>query len=403
MLQPRFVNPKLPECAICLHTPIGPSGCGNNCAALFCQDCLTKSLVLSKSCPCCKGKVDDNKPRRNMAMQKFLSGQMVFCIHSKDESNVVQSPNKRQKSDQPSACCDFLGAWDNLPWHLTHECLFVDESCSFGGCTHICRRGLMLMHQSECSFRPMKCQHCLQLYPFQEESKHMEVCEEGQIVCELCSESMKRKEKKSHDEQHCPEANLRCIFGDHGCQAHYLRKDEQAHHAEYAMRHCAMMASFTSEMAKEIFFLKRQLQEERSSPTFFWTIHNVNRSMISQTQPSSPVQSPLFSVHTHSDGILHLRMQIRFNGKAMSFFLQNATLTSLNVAHSFSLKDCMVQIGWGAEKGATLNFKETDILKSGTLLGYHNVIHDVSPCLVRGKITISFHCKNNRPHCFLQT
>ncbi|XP_051885609.1 TNF receptor-associated factor 6 isoform X2 [Pristis pectinata] len=206
------------ECPICLmalreavQTP-----CGHR----FCRVCIVKSIRdAGHKCP-----VDN---------EMLLEAQLFPDNFAKREilSLTIKCPNKgcyqkmelRHLEDHQELC---EYAVVNCP-----QCVSV-----------LWRKELQAHMESDCPKRPVACENCAMLMPYQEKKDHDQSCPLANITCEYCNMELIREQMPNHYNLDCPKAPVPCTFSTFGCPEKMQRNDLAMHLQDYTQAHMRMMA-----------------------------------------------------------------------------------------------------------------------------------------------------------------
>ena len=82
-------------------------------------------------------------------------------------------------------------------------CGYVRDKCSLE-CGEVLQRNELKLHQEEnCPEREVRCEHCFTEFKFRDMHSHHKECPKMKVTCELCDEMMCREDVTQHLEQDC--------------------------------------------------------------------------------------------------------------------------------------------------------------------------------------------------------
>ena len=194
----------------------------------------------------------------NKGLQRMLNGFNVRCSNQKEG-------------------CEWVGGLGHLDNHLNLDpplerllegCVFARVKCI--RCSDTFRRNEVESHQDEeCPKRPYSCEYCRNYETNYEDvtKVHWPVCGSKPVQCpNNCGNSPSRQELNNHISKDCPLTLINCDFPC--CELKLPRKDLPEHHQTDVLKHMSLLARSHKELESENKSLKRnqkQLECENES------------------------------------------------------------------------------------------------------------------------------------------
>jgi len=135
--------------------------------------------------------------------------------------------------------------------HLTSPALTLRCRTLYAGgeagevlCHHTCRRSELDVHQRDCEFRPVPCEHCERDVAQRRGPMHAKTCDRCFVECpNECGAVVRRGEMKHHCYAECGEQTVPCTLRHMGCVARHLRTAAPEHMVDNAGGHVALVAT----------------------------------------------------------------------------------------------------------------------------------------------------------------
>ena len=242
--QYEFVD-QVPEdyfCKLCKHVAreYTITSC---CGECFCKACIDAILQDKKPCPNCS-KTD---------FTSFLHPK----YHAKVQALEVHCTAKDRG-------CEWTGQLQHLDAHLdvtTGDCEYVDVECPKKCVQKVQKRNVDTHLANECPNREYRCPHCNFQNKFHVVSDHFDVCRYYPLACpNRCGASFERGDLPDHMRM-CRLEEVQCVFNNAGCQAKFIRENEDEHMDQNTQKHLAMMPAATLRISQD-FDQKLQEQQE---------------------------------------------------------------------------------------------------------------------------------------------
>jgi len=172
----------------------------DTCGHLFCRKCIKISLEKSGGkCPLSDSMIKEEQLSEQKFVSNILNKQKLYC-------------SNRHKG------CLWSDLYQNLSFHLDQECLKQDVKCKNTGCSFISAKENISNHYENCEYRVLNCEHCLNLFPFNELEIHFLNCPNILVDCEKkCGRKVERKFLDSHYESECENTEVICLYSKYGC------------------------------------------------------------------------------------------------------------------------------------------------------------------------------------------
>uniref|UniRef100_A0A1X7STK2 RING-type domain-containing protein n=1 Tax=Amphimedon queenslandica TaxID=400682 RepID=A0A1X7STK2_AMPQE len=195
---PKGLVTNCPVCFVSLYqNPFVNGECGHH----LCGSC-SKRL---KFCPECRVSL---KTHPDKSLQRVLKSLSVYC-------------NKKNEG------CEWEGELGDLQHHQ-ENCVRAVIRCAT--CDLEGPRDFISIHQSEeCIFRIVSCKYCHHHYSWSDLNSHYDLCSEYVIQCSECYASITRGYEKTHKNEVCPLAYVKCVASQYGCQWEGYRRAMDDH------------------------------------------------------------------------------------------------------------------------------------------------------------------------------
>ncbi|KAF2071993.1 hypothetical protein CYY_006682 [Polysphondylium violaceum] len=201
-LEDVFVNKKdIYNCSICLEMKPVLYQCYNG--HLNCLQCWENHLKTRKTCPVCRLNISLQTLGKNLALELFLSQEIMKCPYSD--------------------LCEYMNYGTFKDKHI-RECEYRSIKCE---CLAIMKFNELEKHQKQCPKSKLSCSHCQTV--FFRDLNHLEICDEMNISCHQCQTKIKRKELIDHVRDACPKTKIICPFKYLGCGDDFYRQDKRSH------------------------------------------------------------------------------------------------------------------------------------------------------------------------------
>ena len=194
---------------------------------------------------------------------------------NKGSQRMLNSFNVRCSSQKEG--CEWTGELGQLANHLNLDpsldrllegCIYSVVKCIH--CSDTFRRDEIKSHQDEeCPKRPYSCEYCRRYETNYEDvtKHHWSVCGSKPLQCpNNCGSSPSRQKLNDHVSNDCPLTLTSCDFP--GCKLKLPRKDIPQHHQTDLLKHMSLLAKSHKELERENKELKtnqKQLEKENES------------------------------------------------------------------------------------------------------------------------------------------
>ena len=238
-----FVD-QVPEdyfCKLCKHVAREPNviSC---CGECFCKACVDAIIQDKKPCPSCD-KTDFTSFLQPKYQRKILALE-VRCT-MKDRG------------------CEWTGQLQHLDAHLdvtTGDCQYVDVECPKKCVQKVQKRNVDTHLANECPNRDYRCPHCNFANKFHVVSTHFDVCRYYPLACpNRCGATFERDDLPDHMKM-CRLEEVQCVFNDVGCQAKFIRENEDEHMDQNTQKHLALMPAATLRISQDF---EQKLEEQQ--------------------------------------------------------------------------------------------------------------------------------------------
>ncbi|KAJ8600703.1 hypothetical protein CTAYLR_003902 [Chrysophaeum taylorii] len=125
----------------------------------FCQSCWCQWLARKRTCPTCRGIIDEATPLiKNRIAERMVGDLASWCPFRTARPSSSSRPQKRQRVDR--AGCQWQGKLRDLEEHM-ETCEFALKSCKVSPlCTTSLPRGMIAEHERTCPHLRTLCVRC---------------------------------------------------------------------------------------------------------------------------------------------------------------------------------------------------------------------------------------------------
>ena len=240
-----FVD-QVPEdyfCKLCKHVAREPT-IASCCTEILCKACIDAIVQDKKPCPSCESN-DIKALGLQVKYQRKILALEVRCT-MKDRR------------------CPWTGQLQHLDAHLdvtTGDCLYVDLECPNKCDQKVQKRNVSTHLVNECPNRDYRCPHCNFTDTYQVVTEqHWEVCSYYPLACQnRCGVTFERGDLEDHMKM-CPLEEVQCVFSSEGCQAKFIRDNEDDHMDQNTQKHIALMPAATLRISQDF---ERKLQKQQ--------------------------------------------------------------------------------------------------------------------------------------------
>ena len=237
-----FVD-QVPEdyfCKLCKHVAREPN-LVTCCSEILCKACVDMIVQDKKLCPNCQ------------------ETELTSVKHVKYQRNILALEVRCTMKD---CGCEWTGQLQHLDAHLdvpTGDCEYVDVECPKKCVQKVQKRNVDTHLANECRNRDYRCPHCNFANKFHVVSKHFDVCPYYPLAClNRCGATFERDDLEDHMKM-CRLEEVQCVFGNDGCQAKFIRENEDEHMDQNTQKHLALMPSATLRISQDF---EQKLQEQ---------------------------------------------------------------------------------------------------------------------------------------------
>ena len=231
-------------CKLCKHVAREPiiASC---CTEVLCKACIDAIVQDKKPCPSC----EDVETESLGPHKKYTSKILALEVHctTKDRG------------------CPWTGQLHHLNAHLdvtTGDCEYADVECPKKCVQKVQKRNVDTHLANMCPNRHYRCPHCNFASTFCVVSKHFDVCRYYPLACpNRCGVTFERDDLDDHMKM-CRLEEVKCVFAKAGCQANFIRENEDAHMDQNTQKHLALMPAATLKISQDFEQTLRE-QEER--------------------------------------------------------------------------------------------------------------------------------------------
>ena len=238
-----FVD-QVPEdyfCKLCKHVA-RESTILSCCGECFCKACVNVIIQDKKPCPSCGDSNITSCPQ--VKYQRKILAQEVRCT-MKDRT------------------CPWTGQLQHLDAHLnvtTGDCQYVDVECPKKCVQKVQKRNVDTHLANECPNRDYRCPHCNFANKYHVVSKHFDVCPYYPLACpNRCGATFERDDLPDHMKM-CRLEEVQCVFNSAGCQAKFIRENEDEHMDQNTQKHLALMPAATLRISQDF---EQKLEEQQ--------------------------------------------------------------------------------------------------------------------------------------------
>ena len=238
-----FVD-QIPEdyfCKQCKHVAREPN-LTTCCGEIICKACIDDIIQDKKPCPSCEDSNITSFPHVKY-QHKILA--LEVCCTMKDRG------------------CEWTGQLQHLNAHLdvtSGDCQYVDVECPKKCVQKVQKRNVDTHLANECPNRDYRCPHCNFANKYHVVSKHFDVCPYYPLACHnRCGATFERDDLEDHMKM-CRLEEAQCVFTSAGCQAKFIRENEDEHMDQNTQKHLALMPAATLRICQDF---ERKLQEQQ--------------------------------------------------------------------------------------------------------------------------------------------
>ena len=234
-----FVD-QVPEdyfCKLCKHVA-RESNLITCCSEILCKACVDDIIQNKKTCPGCQ------------------ETELTSVKHVKFERKILALEVHCTMKDRG---CPWIGQLQHLDAHLdviTGGCQYADVECPRKCNQKVQKRNVDIHLAGECQNRNYQCPHCNFSNKFCVVSQHFDVCPYYPLACpNKCGANFERDDLGDHMKM-CGLEEVQCVFSDAGCQAKFIRDNQDEHMNQNIQKHLALMPACTLR-------IERKLQEQQ--------------------------------------------------------------------------------------------------------------------------------------------
>ena len=213
------------------------------CSECLCKVCIDTIIQDKKPCPSC-GDVE-----------------ISTLPHVKYQRKILALEVRCTMKDRK---CPWTGQLQHLDAHLdvtTGDCQHVDVECPKKCVQKVQKRNVDTHLANECPNRDYRCPHCNFANKFHVVSNHFDVCPYYPLACpNRCGATFERDDLPDHMKM-CRLEEVQCVFNSAGCQAKFIRENEDEHMDQNTQKHLALMPAATLRISQD-FEQKLQGQQE---------------------------------------------------------------------------------------------------------------------------------------------
>ena len=224
----------------------------------FCKLCkhVAREYTITSCCgECfCKACIQDKKPCPSCGESNTASYPQV-----KYQRKILALEVRCTMKDRG---CEWTGQLQHLDAHLdvtTGDCQYVDVECPKKCVQKVQNRNVDTHLANECPNRDYRCPHCNFSNKFHVVSKHFDVCPYYPLACpNRCGATFERDDLEDHMKM-CRLEEVQCVFNSTGCQAKFIRENEDEHMDQNTQKHLALMPAATLRISQDF---EQKLQEQ---------------------------------------------------------------------------------------------------------------------------------------------
>ena len=200
------------------------------------------------------------------------------CIHDKKpcpscgDSNITSFPHVKYQRKilalevhctMKDRRCPWTGHFQHLDAHLdvtTGDCEYVDVECPKKCVQKVQKRNVDTHLANECPNRHYRCPHCNFENKFHVVTDHFDACRYYPLACpNRCGATFERDDLQDHMKM-CRLEEVQCVFNNTGCQANFIRENEDEHMDQNTQKHLALMPAATLKISQNF---EHKLQEQQ--------------------------------------------------------------------------------------------------------------------------------------------
>ncbi|EGC32505.1 hypothetical protein DICPUDRAFT_81659 [Dictyostelium purpureum] len=218
------------NCTQCDKLAFLPNQCLNG--HIFCSSCIKNN----KSCSVCQIDFGNGlKIAKNLYVEKNILNMEVHCL------NYFKNLNSYIYEKEEGGCSQIMKLSD-LKLHL-ELCSFKYVKCQYSKICGSIRKNLLPTHEKACQFNLVPCKFCKVEIQNNSMDNHIAIeCEEAQISCNRCYQSIMKKELVNHWRDSCTQYSHKCVYGSFGCSKMLKRGEMEVHENKY--NHHKLISSF---------------------------------------------------------------------------------------------------------------------------------------------------------------
>ena len=230
-------------CKLCKHVAREPN-LTTCCGEIICKACVDDITQDKKPCLSCGDSNTTSFP--HVKYQRKILALEVRCT-MKDRG------------------CPWTGQLQHLDAHLevtTGDCEYVDVECPKKCVQKVQKRYVDTHLANECPNRDYRCPHCNFENKFHVVSNHFDVCPYYPLACpNRCGATFERDDLEDHMKM-CRLEKVQCVFDNAGCQAKFIRENEDEHMDQNTQKHLALMPAATLRISQDF---EQKLQEQQET------------------------------------------------------------------------------------------------------------------------------------------
>ena len=231
-------------CKLCKHVAREPT-IASCCTEVLCKACIDAIVQDKKPCPSCED------------VEIEIQGP-----HKKYTSKILALEVRCTMKDRG---CLWTGQLQHLDAHLdvtTGDCEYVDVECPKKCVQKVQKRNVDTHLANECPNRDYRCPHCNFANKFHVVSKHFDVCRYYPLACpNRCGVTFERDDLEDHMKM-CRLEEVECVFAKAGCQANFIRENEDTHMDQSTQKHLALMPAAILKISQDFEQTLREQQEK---------------------------------------------------------------------------------------------------------------------------------------------
>ena len=229
----------------------------------FCKLCkhVAREYTITTCCgeTFCKGCIDtitqEQKPCTHCCKNGFSS-----VLQPKYQAKILALEVRCTVKDRG---CPWTGQLQHLNAHLDvaiGDCRYVDVECPKKCVQKVQKRNVDTHLVNECPNRDYRCPHCNFANKYHVVSDHFDVCPYYPLACpNRCGATFERDDLPDHMKM-CRLEEVQCVFNNEGCQAKFIRENEDEHMDQNTQKHLALMPAATLRISQDF---EQKLQEQQ--------------------------------------------------------------------------------------------------------------------------------------------